>query len=428
MPIPQQTKLKFIHKIILLVALQVTLILASSLIIIHFESQTSLTGSMVNIAGKNRILTSMVHVGLYDMMVYQNSPDNVYNSLDRLHDNLMLLKTGGTHEDITIPPLPEQFMDDWQFVYDRFIQYEGEVLNVLDLYTNDTMSIDSFAALQEIGLHMVADSDMLTDKIGHTVDLMTNQLILLQMLLGIVDITIILFLLFLIVRIFRSHTEEQIQTEKFAVLGKLSSAIAHDLRNPLGTIRNSTLLLEKHDNSAPVTRELARINRSIKRMAHQIEGVLNYVRTVPFVAEPASLQEMLNSVLSTMDIHDNVEVHLPSSDITFTCDHMKLEFVFANLLLNALQSIGPNKGHIEVRFTTDDGTITIEFQNSGAPIPDDMLSKIFEPLFTTKMEGTGLGLTSCKNIINIHGGTITAHNDPVVFTLQLPLRTELGND
>ena len=414
----RRIKIKFTTQIVILVVMQVILILSSFLILVHFESQMSLTGNMVNIAGKNRILGSTVQLEMYALAADQGHPDRVLKSLNNMTNNIILLKNGGSVEGIMVPPLPEQFHDDWNLVQGQFVSYEGEVLRLLE--DNKKLSPTFLTAIQETNNDLLSYSDNLTDKLGHYVDRLSHQLIFLQILLCIINVMAHIIMIYFILKIFQTHAEQRIKAEKFTVIGKIASAIAHDLRNPLGTIRNSTALIAKHEKSDAALLEIQRINRAIKRMAHQIEGVLNYVRTVPLVTEPASLRDMLDGVIETLDIPDNIKLRLPSEDILLTCDSLKMEFVFANTLLNAQQAIGTDEGYIEVRFKELDDQVIISMENSGNPIPDDIFKQMFEPLFTTKMEGTGLGLTSSKNIIEQHGGIMKATAHPVTFTMYLP--------
>ena len=97
-----------------------------------------------------------------------------------------------------------------------------------------------------------------------------------------------------------------------------------------------------------------------------------------------------------------------------------MEIVFGNILLNSIQALGEGGGQIYVRYAKKPDSVIIEMVDSGPGIPQECLAKIFDPLFTTKQKGTGLGLTSSKNIVEQHGGTISAKNTPTTFTIVLP--------
>jgi len=214
------------------------------------------------------------------------------------------------------------------------------------------------------------------------------------------------------------------RSEKISAIGQLASNIAHDLRNPLGIIRNSAERIRRQAGGGgmQVDGELDRINRAIARMSHQIEGVLNYVRTTPVIAEECGVAPMLRYALDSVDVPSGIEVSLPGGDAVIECDREKIEITFANLLLNAVQAIGEGGGTIDVRMEAGEDSVAIEFENSGPPIPEGSLGRIFEPLYTTKLKGTGLGLSGCRNIVEQHGGTIRARPDPVVFSVVLPRR------
>ena len=223
-------------------------------------------------------------------------------------------------------------------------------------------------------------------------------------------------------RIFYRQYQKINENEKMSTIGHLSSNIAHDLRNPLGAIRSSTERIkdQNQDHNNIISDEIKRINRSVKRMSHQIEGVLNYVRTTPLITDEFSILDMLSYAKDSLDIPSNIEIDLPKNDILIECDQEKLEITFSNLLLNAVQAIGNQDGKIEITLIEGNNSVRIIFTNNGPKIPDDVLPQIFEPLFTTQLKGTGLGLSSCKNIVEQHHGKITIKQDPVTFTIQIP--------
>lgn len=217
-------------------------------------------------------------------------------------------------------------------------------------------------------------------------------------------------------------TQERNKEEKFSVIGELASRIAHDLRNPLSTIRNCCELLSQlHVNQDEKSkRYISLMNRSINRMTSQIDGVLNYVRTTPLSKTKESCLDMIKFVIESNPTPESIKVILPENDAMVLCDSQKIEVVFTNIFRNAMQVLDNTQGTIKINILEHAGFIMIEFEDSGSGISEQNLAKIFEPLFTTKQEGTGLGLSSCKNIVEQHGGRIEVKLNPTRFQVYLP--------
>jgi signal transduction histidine kinase len=154
-------------------------------------------------------------------------------------------------------------------------------------------------------------------------------------------------------------------------------------------------------------------------MYHLIEDVLNYVKLPPLKLQNYSLHDIIKKVIEHMDVSDDVEIHLPKNNPRITCDIDKLEVVFVNLITNSIQAMNES-GSITISAREDQNNVIIEFEDTGPGIADENLPKVFEPLFTTKETGTGLGLASCKNIVERHRGTIVVKNNPTTFTITLP--------
>ena len=234
-----------------------------------------------------------------------------------------------------------------------------------------------------------------------------------------------IFLLLLVTSvllIFLVKRSQSFKKEKLSVIGQLSSNIAHDIRNPLGAIKNSGVIIDKENKNSNeiISRELKRINISVRRISHQVEEVLNYVRTTPMILKSHSINQTLQEAIDTLDIPQNISINIPKNDVTIKFDHEKILIVFINIILNAIQSIGDKNGIITITTSETSSDVTLEFENSGPNISSNDLKHIFDTLFTTKLEGTGLGLSSCKNIIEQHNGEIYATSDPVTFSIKLP--------
>jgi signal transduction histidine kinase len=217
------------------------------------------------------------------------------------------------------------------------------------------------------------------------------------------------------------QTESLQRVERLRAIGELSARVAHDLRNPLGIIKNAVELIEMSSNDITDEKLKKRINmikNATERMSRQITDVLDFARTRPLQLEKNSLIEILDSSLKSIVI-GSVKISKPQNDVSIICDSKQLEVVFNNILTNAIQAL-ENSGGIKVRITENEDDISIEIEDSGPGIPEDMIEQIFDPLFTTKSIGTGLGLVSCKNIVEQHNGTITVRNKPTIFEIKLP--------
>lgn len=219
-------------------------------------------------------------------------------------------------------------------------------------------------------------------------------------------------------------TKDLVKAEKFAIVGELAARLAHDLRNPLSVIKNTMDIMSLRPNMKIEERlqYVSRFQKAVQRMSHQIEDVLDYVKKTDLVLQPSTMHSILENAISGLIVPQTVRISKPQKDIAFNCDPRKLEAVFSNLMLNSIQAMNEN-GEIKVRTNDLGTTIRIEFEDTGPGIPANIISRVFEPLFTTKLTGTGLGLSICKNIVEQHGGSVTVKSPPVVFTLTLPKNT-----
>ena len=221
-----------------------------------------------------------------------------------------------------------------------------------------------------------------------------------------------------------AESKIKIRNERLSAIGELAASMAHDLKNPLAVIKTASDTLKKKfgKQDKRIDRLFYNMDDAVARMSHQIKDVLDYVRTTPLEICDANLNKIIHDSVASIAVPENITVSMPKNDLTIKCDIRKMEVVFINLILNAIQAIGEEKkGNISILTDKDNNqNIVIQVQNSGDRIPEDLISKIFEPLVTTKYQGTGLGLSTCKNIIKQHGGTISATNDPTTFTITLP--------
>ncbi len=214
---------------------------------------------------------------------------------------------------------------------------------------------------------------------------------------------------------------ELMKSEKLAIIGELASRMAHDLRNPLSTIKNTIEIMESKPK-LKIEEKLqyyGRLRRAMNRMSHQVDDVLDFVRTSELKLQPYSVFDIIDNVKDSITIPSDVTIHVDEENVRVNCDYRKIEAVFTNLLLNGIQAV-ENKGEVKIRIIDNASDVLIAFEDSGPGIESENMSKIFEPLFTTKQLGTGLGLSICKSIIEQHGGSISVKNNPTTFLIRLP--------
>lgn len=215
-------------------------------------------------------------------------------------------------------------------------------------------------------------------------------------------------------------TKKRNRQEKLALLGEFSARIAHDIRNPLSIVLVSLENLKTlYGADETKQKQLDRAERSIDRITHQIEDVLNFVRERPLNLEDLLFSELLSESMDSIRIPDDVKIKIPKNDILLFCDKKQFLIVLNNLILNAIQAIC-NVGTIEINLVENDDKIIIQIIDSGNGVSGNNLEKIFDPLFTTKQHGTGLGLVSVKSIVESHGGLIAVTLNPTTFTITFP--------
>ena len=201
----------------------------------------------------------------------------------------------------------------------------------------------------------------------------------------------------------------------------MAARIAHDLRNPLGIIKNGIELIEissKDSDDESLKKKIKMIKNASERMSRQINDVLDFVRTRPLNLEKKSLAKILESTIKS-NVSDSIKIIKPRSDAEIQCDAKQMEVVFNNIVTNAVEAI-EDSGEIIIRISDNSSEVKIEVQDSGSGIKQENLDKIFDPLFTTKPSGTGLGLVSSKNIVEQHGGSISVYTNPTVFEIIMP--------
>ncbi len=226
----------------------------------------------------------------------------------------------------------------------------------------------------------------------------------------------------------REAEEAVRRSDRLAALGQLSAGLAHELRNPLGTIKESSEMLgQSLQSENEVAREVAGfINSEVDRCNALITRFLQFARPLELQLEKVDLGKVLDQAIALVEreapgisIYRNYEPEL----LPFPIDAGLMERVFYNLVLNAAQA-SPEGGAVTVKARSSGGAAEVSVIDRGAGIEARNLKSIFNPFFTTKPAGVGLGLAIVSKIVDEHGGKITVESEPgkgSIFRVLLPM-------
>jgi signal transduction histidine kinase len=220
-----------------------------------------------------------------------------------------------------------------------------------------------------------------------------------------------------------------LRVEKMAAAGRLTASIAHEVNNPLQSVQNC-LHLAGHENVSPEKRkeyfELAK--KELDRLMKTMQRMLDFYRPGAAKVEQVDLLELLQHVLSLTSQqlgqkHIEVKTDLPAALPVIFAVSSQIQQIFFNLILNSLDAM-PGGGELNIRARAVKNGVEMIFEDNGPGIPQERRENIFEPFFSTKEGGTGLGLTVSYNIVTAHGGTldlIPGRGPGACFRLFLPM-------
>jgi signal transduction histidine kinase len=225
----------------------------------------------------------------------------------------------------------------------------------------------------------------------------------------------------------RLAQEQLVRQERLAVLGQLAGSVSHELRNPLGIISNAAFFLRLAQPDA---------NEKVKEYLHIIEAetligekiitdMLDFVRNKTVEREPIAVSELLQQTLERYPVPPSVNVvtkiakNLP---LIYADPHLMVQ-VLGNLAVNAYQAM-PNGGKFTLSASAEGAMVVIAMRDTGVGIPPGNMGRLFEPLFTTKINGIGLGLAVSRKLAEANGGRIEVQSEPgkgSTFRLYLPV-------
>lgn len=220
-----------------------------------------------------------------------------------------------------------------------------------------------------------------------------------------------------------------LRVEKMATAGRLTASIAHEVNNPLQSVQNCLHLAGHEDLPAEKRKEYFELaKKELDRLMKTVQRMLDFYRPGAVRVEQVDLLDLLEHVLSLSSQqlgqrHITVHTDLPGSLPMIYAVSSQIQQIFFNLILNSLDAM-PDGGELSISAKSRNGGVEMTFQDTGPGIPEEKRENIFEPFFSTKEGGTGLGLTVSYNIVTAHGGTLDLMEGPgpgARFRLFLPM-------
>jgi len=230
---------------------------------------------------------------------------------------------------------------------------------------------------------------------------------------------------------------EQIKrADRLSAIGQLSASLAHEIRNPLASIDGATNLIES-EQTPPEMRaaSLAIIRKEVKRLNRLLTNLLDFARPRKPEFQVVRAERLIDEIIALaghaaqqkgITLRKDVSATVPA----FECDPEQMKQVILNLTINAVQAMA-GAGEITLEALQHDSSVAISVRDQGPGISDENLDKIFNPFYTTKDTGTGLGLSVVYQIVNQHGGVVVAERNPeggMTFSLTIPLNHRRGGE
>ena len=228
----------------------------------------------------------------------------------------------------------------------------------------------------------------------------------------------------------QENFEQMKRAERLSALGQLSAGLAHEIRNPLAAIEGSVDVLENETRSKEPRHEfLGIIQKESRRLNRLVTNFLDFAKPRQPVWEMTEIVDIVDSVLglaahsvgrTPITFRKEMASFLPLVE----CDPEQLKQVLLNVTINAIHAMQPNGGEITIKAQARQQQVYIEIEDQGCGVLPEYLDKIFDPFFTTKDDGTGLGLSVAYQIVQQHGGILTAERNAeqgMTFCVVLPV-------
>ena len=447
---------RIITKIGILVVIEIIMILSSFIILVYFESQGTLLGNSINIAGKNRFLTANIQLATEE---YQSSSLGLLDlekAFEALGSNILALKEGGSYAGLELSPLPSQFLNYWEVISQNWNEYKSTIAEKIIEPMQTTREIPSAEQLNTTkelktkAMGLIRSSDILVTKLGEFAKANSQNLMLLQILLGIFNIAVHAGMLYLIVRILRPISDLTKATteirkgnldvsvgdsgsDELSELSRSFNSMVHsikesnekqiDLTKKLEAtnvelqqkekLKDEFINVASHELKSPIQPILGlaalakkgKINQErawdiILRQARKLEHLANDILDVSRIESGSLSCKMdrvgINDVILEVMAAAKLNPHLSESvvldtkldaPIEIVADKMRITQLLGNIIGNAIKFTKTGSITVETCVYRDENKVEIRIADTGSGIPDSLLPHLFEKFSTKKITG-----------------------------------------
>lgn len=255
----------------------------------------------------------------------------------------------------------------------------------------------------------------------------SKKIIVLSFLMAIAGIAV-----YFIFSSYRHAIDAQSENQKYLAVQRMSRGLAHEIRNPLNSMYLSLDLISRHDECSGCGKNdelgecLGIIKSEVRRLDDLVKRFMDYSKDIKLKRSKESLKEIVQSVISVLSplaLEKKAAIKFDGSDVTVDIDHDLIYQSLFNVIKNAVEAV-QSGGNIDISYSLQGAAVEIVVADDGAGIKEADLPKIFEFYFSTKNEGSGIGLALARKFIDAHGGNISAscEKNKTRFIIKLPVR------
>jgi signal transduction histidine kinase len=447
---------RIITKIGILVVIEIIMILSSFVILVYFESQGTLLGNSINIAGKNRFLTANIQLATEE---YQSSSLGLLDlekAFEALGSNILALKEGGSYAGLELSPLPSQFLNYWEVISQNWNEYKSTIAEKIIEPMQTTREIPSAEQLNTTkelktkAMGLIRSSDILVTKLGEFAKANSQNLMLLQILLGIFNIAVHAGMLYLIVRILRpisdltkatteirkgnldvsvgdsgsdelselsrsfnsmvhsikESNEKQIDLtkkleatnvelkQKEKLKDEFINVASHELKSPIQPILGLAALAKKGKINQERAWDI--ILRQARKLEHLANDILDVSRiesgSLSCKMDRVGINDVILEVMAAAKLNPNLSESVVldtklDTPIEIVADKMRITQLLGNIIGNAIKFTRTGSITVETCVYRDENKVEIRIADTGSGIPDSLLPHLFEKFSTKKITG-----------------------------------------